>query len=155
MATSGEQWAAGSHGFLSVLLHPSLIFGGTKSKSNHLAPGTADVVKVSCFLRGSAERYPKQLKQGTLRISGGTANWSPSFGSRSQTLIPGIKVQSVSIRAADGREPNVKEGGKELGVVAVPKFMVISCSTTDGILDLVVPTGDEPIVTQAFRQGVV
>ena len=90
-----------------------------------------------------------------MRISGGTANWSPSFGSRSQTLIPGIKVQSVSIRAADGREPNVKEGGKELGVVAVPKFMVISCSTTDGILDLVVPTGDEPIVTQAFRQGVV
>src|ERR1700683_1347625 len=145
MAEKREERASGSYGFLTVLRHPSLIFGGTRPQSSDLAPGATEAVTVSCFLRGSPEPYPKRLKQGTLRISGGKASWSSSFGHKTLDLVPGIKVQRVNTRAADEREPNVKHGGTAFGVVAVPEFTVVSCSTTDGCVDFVAPSVDEAI----------
>jgi len=45
----------------------------------------------------------------------------------------------------------VKKGGKALGVVEVPAFVVVTCTGSSGALDLVVPSADEPLVSTYFR----
>ena len=63
----------------------------------------------------------------------------------------GLKVEQVTTRPADSREPNVKRGGKALGVVEVPSFVVVTCTGSSGALVLVVPSADEPLVSTYFR----
>ena len=97
MATSGERWASGSYGPLRAIRLPSLMVGGAKSKSSHFPAGAVDVFKVSCFLRGSMAPYPKRLKQGTLRITGGMVDWSPSFGGKKLALIPASRFKRSTL----------------------------------------------------------
>lgn len=106
---------------------------------------------VSCFLRGTVEPFPRKLKQGRLQLSSGGATWTPFWSLSRKPVAVGLGVERVTTRPADSREPNVKKGGKAFGVVEVPVFVVVTCTSSSGALDLVVPLADEPLVSTYFR----
>jgi len=60
----------------------------------------------------------------------------------------------VETRPADHREPNVKKGGSAFGVIAVPAFVVVTCTLDSGTIDLVVPGVDERLVDGYFRKRI-
>lgn len=107
--------------------------------------------EVSCFLRGSAEPYPRRLRQGSLFISLQETYWVPFLSFRRQPLLIDIKAEWVRTRVADRREPNVKKGGSGPYGVRVPTFVVVTCATQPGkgpaTVDFVVPNADALLVS--------
>jgi hypothetical protein len=149
---------AGTYGLPDLLLNPlRMISVGWKGPPGPEA-GQADILavraggarKVSCFLRGSVDPYPRRLKQGALYISAAEAYWVPFWGLRRPNLQIHLKARQVQIRPADHRESNVKHGGIGIYGVKVPVFMVVTCTTDpgdgDGTVDFVVPAADAPLV---------
>lgn len=146
--------AMGTYGFLDVLRHPSRVFAPPKASegsSDIEAVRGGEARRISCFLRGSVDPFPRKLKQGRLQLSHGVADWTP-FSSLSRNPVAlRFTIQEVSTRPADFREPNVKRGGTVLGVVAVPAFVVVSCAGSLGTVDLIVPSADGPLVYSYFK----
>lgn len=127
---------------------PSLLFrppSRAQSQSDLEAVRTGDARKVSCFLRGSFAPYPHRLRQGTLYLSALSAHWEPFWSVRRMPRAITGPVLSVTTRAADYREPNVKKGNG--GFLNVPSFTVVTCETPSGAFDLVVPSVDVALVT--------
>jgi len=156
LGMSGERApnAAGTYGFLDVLRHPSRIVRPPKAsdtRSDVEAVRRGEARSVSCFLRGTVEPFPRKLKQGRLQLSSGGVTWTPFWSLSRKPVAIGLKVEGVTTRPSDSREPNVKKGGKALGVVEVPAFVVVTCTGSSGALDLVVPSADEPLVSTYFR----
>jgi len=146
--------SAGTYGFLDVLRHPSRILRPAtpaEGESDIEALRRGESRRVSCFLRGTFGPYPRRLKQGSLELSGLGATWRPFWSFRRTLLSIDIEVASVDTRPADHREPRVNKGGKAFGVVGIPTFVVVTCSTPSGSLDLVVPSADLPLVAGFFR----
>jgi hypothetical protein len=143
--------SAGTYGFIGVLRHPSLMFkppSPDQSQADLAAVRRGEVRKVSCFLRGSFDPYPHRLRQGSLYLSGPHALWEPFWSVRRACQQVNGPVLSVTIRPADHREPNVKKGGG--GFVNVPSFTVVTCHTSCGAVDLLVPSADVPLVAGYF-----
>jgi len=111
--------------------------------------------RVSCFLRGTFDGLPRKLKQGTLVLSEGDVSWKPYWDLRKTSVDIRAEYRFVSTRDADEREPRVKRGGKAHGVVAVPSFSVVSCSSDDGTVDFVVPAVDEALVVRYFKDRLI
>jgi hypothetical protein len=109
---------------------------------------------VNNFLRGDFGNYPRRLRQGTLTLSPNSASWEPFQRLNQQSIALGEKVLSVTSRPADEREPNIKKGGRAIGVLVVPRFFVVTCKTKSGEIDLVVPSVDEPLVAMFFRKKI-
>lgn len=148
--TSGDRprKAAGTYGFLDVLLHPALMFspqGPSRSNADIEAVRNGGSRIVSCFLRGSIQPFPPRLTQGTLTISASSATWKPYFRFPRRPLRLEPRAESVTTRPADSREPGVKKGG-QAGVVTVPAFMVVTGHLQGGSADFVVPGADAPLV---------
>jgi hypothetical protein len=146
--------AVGTYGFLDVLRHPSRIVRRRKTSetsSDLEAVRRGEARSVSCFLRGTVEPYPHKLKQGRLQLSSRGATWTPFWSFSREPMAIGLRVEGVTTRPADSREPNAKKGGRALGVVEVPAFVVVTCTGSSGALDLVVPSPDEPLVSNYFR----
>jgi hypothetical protein len=147
------QKAAGTYGVLDVLRHPSRMFRpppASSGDSDLRAVQSGEQRAVSCFLRASFDPYPRTLKQGRLTLAGLKASWTPYWSIRRTPIVISTPVDSVSVRPADQREPNVKKGGTAFGVVAIPAFAVVSCQTVSGSLDFVVPQTDETLVVGFF-----
>lgn len=143
--------ASGTYGFLDVIRHPSLIFRTAESSN---VPTAAEMEKgfiVSCFLRGTYEPFPRGLKQGSLTLSSGPVSWTPYFSIKRSAVPINITVLSVTSRGADERERNVKKGGKAFGIVQVPTFEVVTCTTSSGSVDFVVPAADGALVFNFFK----
>lgn len=146
--------ATGTYGFLDVLRHPSRVFApptDSEGSSDIEAVRGGEARRVSCFLRGTVDPFPRKLHQGRLQLSSGGADWTPFWSLSRKPVAIGLTVQEVTTRPADSREPNVKKGGTFLGVVAVPAFVVVTCAGSSGAVDLVVPSADEPLVSSYFR----
>lgn len=107
--------------------------------------------EVSCFLRGSAEPYPRRLRQGSLFISLRETYWVPFWSFRRHPLLIDIKAEWVRTRAADHREPNVKKGRVGAYGVRMPAFVVVTCAAQPGegpaTVDFVVPKADSLLVS--------
>ena len=154
MSSKRAQKAVGTYGFLDVLRHPSWIVRPPKPSeglSDIEAVRAGEARSVSCFLRGTFDPFPRRLKQGSLVLSGRGVSWIPFWSFKRQALEIEVTVDGVATRPADRREPNVKKGGKAFGVVTVPAFVVVTCTTPKGALDFVVPPADEPLVADYFR----
>jgi hypothetical protein len=144
--------AAGTYGFIDGLRHPSLLFkppSPAQSQGDLEAVRSGGARKVSCFLRGSFAPYPHRLRQGTLYLSALSAHWEPFWSFNRIPRAITRQVLSVTTRAADYREPNVKKGNG--GFLNVPYFTVVTCETPSGAFDLVVPAVDVPLVTGYFQ----
>jgi hypothetical protein len=154
--------AAGTYGMSDLLLSParavSLMWKGPpgpEAGADDIAAVRAgEARKVSCFLRGSHDPYPRRLRQGTLYISAGDAHWAPFWSLRRPQLQINIKSGHVRTRVADDREPNVKRGGIGPHGVQIPAFMVVTCTTdATGVpetADFVVPAADARLVASYF-----
>jgi hypothetical protein len=148
---------AGTYGILDVLRHPSRIFRpppASSGESDLIAVRSGGQRLVSCFLRASFDPYPRTLKQGRLTLSGQRASWTPYWSVRRTPQVISTPIDSVSARPADHREPNLKKGGTAFGVVAIPAFVVVTCQTGSGLLELVVPQADEKLVAGFFGGAV-
>ena len=111
-----------------------------------------EALTVSCFLKGSADPYPRRSKQGSLELTPDGIAWRP-FWRFQRRLIPiRERVQSVEVREAGRSEWNVKKGGNALGVVPVPEFQVVVCKIDGGVLELTVPGTDVNLVVTALRR---
>jgi hypothetical protein len=150
--------AVGTYGFTNLLLNPvrglSIMWKGPPAaeagRADIAAVQAGEARKVSCFLRGSSDPFPRRLKQGVLYISAPEAHWVPFWSLRRPRLPITIGARSVRTRPADYREPNVKQGGIALHGVEVPVFMVVTRTTdtsdADETVDFVVPAADAPLV---------
>jgi hypothetical protein len=148
--------AAGTYGTLGVLRHPSLILRpppASSGESDLRAVRSGEHRLVSCFLRASFEPFPRTLKQGRLALADEKASWTPYWSVRRAPLVVPTPVDSVSVRPADHREPNVKKGGTAFGVVSIPAFVVVTCQTRSGSLEFVVPHSDESLVAGFFSSA--
>jgi hypothetical protein len=138
--------------------HPSrIVRPGNKGDGNGdvTALEHGEARRVSCFLRSAEDGFPKRLKQGSLTLEGGQAEWSPFWSIKRESLSLAFVPSRVESRAADHREPNVKKGGTAFGAIAVPAFMVVTCVLATGTtVDLVVPSVDEPLVEGFFAKRV-
>ena len=148
--------AVGTYGFFAVLRHPSRMIrppGPSEGRSDIEAVRSGQARQVSCLLRGNFDPYPRRLRQGTLLLSGPVASWTPYWSFKRQPLAVEVTLDAVTTRPADKREgPKVKKGGRRWGVVAIPHFSVVTCTSSLGILDFVVPPADEPLVAGYFRR---
>lgn len=146
--------AIGTYGFLGVLRHPSRLFRSPKASE-----GAADIEavrrgearSVSCFLRGTFDPFPRKLKQGELELSSEAASWTPFWSISRHPLALELAAEHVTTRPADSREPHVKKGEKVFGVMPTPAFVVVNCTTSMGVLELVVPSADGPLVAFCFE----
>jgi hypothetical protein len=146
--------SAGTYGVPDLLRHPSRILRPATPSDGQAdveALRSGDARTTSCFLRGSFDPYPRHLKQGTLELVGTEALWRPYFSLHRDPIPINMPISSVETRPADHREPNVKKGGKALGLIGIPAFLVVTCGIAAGSLDLVVPSADEPLVATFFR----
>jgi len=149
------QRAAGTYGFLGVLRHPSRILRAPAADAADIdAVRRGEARRVSCFLRGTVDPYPRRLKQGSLVLDGDHAAWTPFWSLRRKPLEVKMEVQSVETRPADQREPNVKKGGKAYGVVQIPTFLVVTCQAASASVDFVVPAADERLVRSFFADAI-
>jgi hypothetical protein len=149
--------ASGTYGFTGVIRHPSRILrpGRTNISNDDVnALEHGESRRVSCFLRGTQDGFPKRLRQGSLTLQPGQADWSPFWSIRREALLLDFIPSRIETRPADHREPNVKKGGKSLGVVVVPSFVVVTCMLESGNIDLVVPGVDEELVERFFRKRI-
>lgn len=156
MVSRRPKRAAGTYGLLDVLQHPSrLLRPARPSESGDIeAIRRGEGRAVSCFLRGQVDPFPQRLKQGTLVLQGSHASWIPYWALRRHPLGFDLEVLSVESRPADHREPNVKKGGTAFGTMQVPTFMVVSCGTSTGAVDFVIPAADEPLVKTFFNDRI-
>lgn len=106
---------------------------------------------VSCFLKGSADPYPRRSKQGSLELTRDGIAWRPFWGLRRRSIPINEGVRSVEVREPGRSKWNVKKGGNAFGVVPVPAFQVVVCKTDRGILELSVPITDVGLVLTALR----
>ena len=146
--------AAGTYGFADLLRRPSRIFRPatpSEAQQDIGAVRRGEARMVSCFLRGDHDPLPRRLTQGTLQLSATRTSWTRFWSLRRTPIAIPSDVLAISTRSADYREPNVKKGGKAFGVLPVPAFVVVTCNTTSGSMDLVVPAADVPLVTSYFR----
>ncbi len=158
VAKNAAHRAAGTYGVLQVLRHPSRMFRTappSDSDADIEAVQRANGRSVSCFLRGSSDPYPVNLKHGTLLLAGDRATWKPYWHLRRR---PPLRIDeafdTVTTRAADRRESGVVKtggGGKALGMILVPTFVVVTCATPALSVDFVVSSTDEPLVTHYFK----
>jgi hypothetical protein len=111
----------------------------------------AEARAVSCFLKGSADPYPRRSKQGTLELTRDGITWRPSWSFRRRPIPINEEIRSVDVREAGRSEWNVKKGGNAFGVVPVPAFQVVVCKTDRGTLELSVPSTDMGLVLTALR----
>lgn len=149
--------ASGTYGFKGVLRHPSRLLrpGGASSVSDDVAAvDRGEARRVSCFLRSTEVGLPKRLRQGTLTLQNGQAEWSPFWSFRREALRLEFVPSKVEARPADRREPNVKKGGKAVDLITVPSFIVIRCVVLSGNVDLVVPGVDQQLVEGFFRSRI-
>jgi hypothetical protein len=146
--------SAGTYGIIGVLLHPSRFFKPpppAASQADLAAVRRGEARRVSCFLRGSSAPFPSRLRQGWLYLSSHDAQWKPFWSIRRPAQQITGPIESVVTRPADHREPRVKKGGKaEYGLVTIPAFVVVTCQTPSGSIDLVVPSADVPLVVGYF-----
>jgi hypothetical protein len=155
--------AVGTYGVATLLLNPVRGFsvmwkgppGSEAGQADIAAVQAGEARKVSCFLRGSFDPFPRRLKQGALYISAREAHWVPFWSLRRPKLQISMRTWSVRTRPADYREPHVKQGGVSLHGVEIPVFMVVTC-TTDArddrkTVDFVVPAADAPLVASYFN----
>jgi hypothetical protein len=61
-----------------------------------------------------------------------------------------LDVRSVQCRAADKREGRLKNGGGTIEERGIPRWMVVTCDTSSGPVDLVVTERDEQLVRTFF-----
>jgi len=104
---------------------------------------------ISCFVRADFGPYPRRMRQGTLRIEGVEAAWSPfwSFWRRQRPIDR--DVTAIAVRDAGPTEPNAKHGGRGNGR-DVPQFRVVVCTTPRGTIELVVPPAEVDRLTAFF-----
>jgi hypothetical protein len=146
--------AAGSYGPVSVLLHPSRLFGQpppAASQADLAAVRAGQARRVVCWIRGSHPPFRPWLRQGWLDLSKSGAQWTPLWGIRRPALQITGPIESVWTRPADDREPGVKKGGQMYGAVQIPTCVVVTCQTPSGSIDLVVPQSDVTLVVGYFR----
>lgn len=157
MAKERSLKAAGTYGLLDVLRHPGRILGSGSEfagGSDIEAIGQGGGRIVSCFLRGPCDPYPRRLKQGRLTLSGSEATWTPSWSLRRRPLALDATISAIETRPADQREPNVKKGGRAFGAVVIPHWVVVTCSTPSGEMDIVVPSADDRLIAEFFRKRI-
>jgi hypothetical protein len=110
---------------------------------------------VTCYLRGSSDPYPVRLKQGTLLLSGEGATWKPDGRLKRRPSVPmDREFDTITTRSADRRESEVVRtgaGGKALGLILVPPFVVVTCATPALSVDFVVSPTAEPLVVHFFK----
>jgi hypothetical protein len=107
---------------------------------------------VACFLRGSCAPYPRRDRQGTLEITSSGLYWHGSWGFGRRTLTIAQSPIDLEVRDADKTHWNVKKGGKAFGVLPVPAFRTIVCTTDAGVIELTVPQEDAPLVRAALER---
>jgi hypothetical protein len=149
VASTRPQRAAGTNGFKDVWRHPSLFVrapDASKAQADVDALHAGRALIVTCFLRGVAPPYPTRLTYGTLLLSGHVATWKHGWWRQADPLTLDFSATAVTTRRADQREPGVKKGPRR-------GFSVVTCSTSGGPVDLVVPPPDQLIVADFFRAG--
>jgi hypothetical protein len=158
VARSEVRRAAGTYGALQMLRHPSRMFWTappSDSQSDIEAVQTGKARTMTCFLRGSSDPYPINLKQGTLLLAGDRATWKPYWHFRRRPLLRiNTGFDTVTTRAADRRESEVVKtggGGRALGVILVPTFIVVTCANPALSVDFVVSSSDGPLVVHFFK----
>jgi hypothetical protein len=147
--------AVGTYGFMDLVRHPSLFVRPPPSPSE----GRADIEalhagearSVSCFIRGTFDPFPRGRKQGMLELSDEGASWTPFWSVKRRPIAIDRKAYDVTTRPADHREPFVKKDGRIARALATPVFVVVTCGTSAGALDFIVPSADGPLVAGYFR----
>lgn len=147
--------SVGTYGPFAVLRHPSRFFrtpvpGDGQPDVEAVRRGESRTV--SCFLRAEFGSLPRRLRQGSLTLSPQQATWRPYWSLRRRPVPLGVTIDSIGARLPDHREPFVNRDGKAIGVLAVPGFIVLTCRTASGILDLVVPAVDQPLVEGYLKE---
>jgi len=154
--------AVGTYGFFDLFLNPVRLFrlvwqgppGPEAGRADIAAVRAGEGRKVSCFLRGSVDPYPRRLRQGSLCISAQEAHWVPFWSLRRQKLQLSVGAVHVQTRPADRREPHVKKGGG-----FIPAFWVVTCTMEAGnghaTADFVVPAADAPLVASYFSRSII
>ncbi len=150
--------AAGTYGFIGFWKHLDRVREPNSlrlSDRDLEALRRGDVLRVSCFLRGESDPYPRKLTQGVLVLSATNASWT-RFWSVVRVPLPIVdEFRAVSTRAADRRERRVKKGGSVdmpgVGRVTIPTFVVVSGASDHGQLDFVVPAADVPLVVACLE----
>jgi hypothetical protein len=119
--------------------------------------GLVEQHRLDCFLRGSREPFPLHLEKGTLILSGSQAIWQPEGHRRRHRLHLDGPVESVSTREADRRESDAYKkvglgvmGASGVSILVMPHFMVVTCETPLGAIDIVVVSKDAPLVAEFF-----
>jgi hypothetical protein len=90
------------------------------------------------------------LRQGWLYLSSRDAQWKPLWSIRRRARQLNGPIESVKTRPADEREPLTIQGSKYGGIVARPRFGVVTCRTASGWFYLAVPAPDVPLVVDHF-----
>ena len=145
--------SVGTYGMIGVLAHPSRLLrqpSPAESQTDIAAMRRGETRRVACFLMGSFAPLPPRLRQGWLYLSSRDAQWKPLWSIRRRARQLNGPVESVKARLADEREPLMIQGGKYGGIVARPKFGVVTCRTASGWFYLAVPAPDVPLVVDHF-----
>lgn len=106
---------------------------------------------VSCFLKGSADPWPRRRRQGILDLIPGGITWRPYWSLRRRPIPIIEQIESVEVRDPGPSDWNLKQGGNIRGL-QVPSFQVVVCTTDRGVLELAVPSTDVALVVTALRR---
>ena len=74
------------------------------------------------------------------------ARWRPFWSIRRPAVDLALTVTGVSVRDPEQGDLNIKMGGRFLGVLPVPRFQVVVCTTTEGTIEFTVPSTDAKLV---------
>jgi hypothetical protein len=122
-----------------------------RSADDLRAVQAGDSRTISCFLRADHGPYPRRKRQGLLELRSPIARWRPFWSIRRPAVDLTLTVTGLTVRDPDQADGAVKKGGTFLGLVPVPGFQVVVCTTPDGIIEFTVPSTDAELVSTFYR----
>jgi hypothetical protein len=142
--------AVGTYGVLGVIRRRGKRPGPHEGARDIEAIRSGEERRVGCFLRGPSDRYPQKLKFGSLVLGKGRATWTPFWSFKRAEVDIDLHMISVQSRLADKREGRNGWGGGTVEGIQLPRWMVVTCNSSSGPVDLEVPEEDEPLVKSFF-----
>jgi hypothetical protein len=148
----GVRRAGGTYGAIGAIRRGFRLPSSAVADDDLSAVRRGELRAVSCFLRGSYDPYPRRSRQGIAVVGYSSVAWRPSWGLRRPVRELSEPIRKVRVRMADASDTNLKKGGTAFGVLQVPAFQVVVCTTDRGTLEFGVPTADVTLMESCLRQ---